>query len=389
MAKIVKGEMRGRPGKWIADFRDSAGVRRWITRDTKRECEDELVKAVAQSRQRTRPAGDPNITLSLYAADWLRVRAVKQATRESYTYILNHRILPALGALRVRDVSRGDVKAFLGALVAGEKPLARSTARFVLSVLGAVMASAVDDEIVVSNPCDGMGKVLGSDPARPDESKALTRQQAADLIDAAMTSARESVRRCATLFLFMVRTGTRLGEALGMQWNDLDFHGRKVHVARSVAAHGRIETPKSGKARAVDMSAGLADALLRHRAGQGDPDGAAWVFPSEVGTPLDASKVRKAFAAACKAAGLPPHLTPHSLRHTFGSLLISAGESPAYVQRQMGHASITMTVDTYGSHLPMGNVAAVDRLDGPSAGSGSKTVAAGAAPQATPAEGLA
>jgi len=62
---------------------------------------------------------------------------------------------------------------------------------------------------------------------------------------------------------------------------------------------------------------------------------------------------------------LPQHLTPHSLRHSFSSLLLQQGESPQYVKRQLGHASITMTVDLYGDHLPTGNKAAVDRLDTP------------------------
>ena len=64
-----------------------------------------------------------------------------------------------------------------------------------------------------------------------------------------------------------------------------------------------------------------------------------------------------------RAAGLPGHWSPHSLRHTFASLLLQAGESPTYVQRQLGHASIKLTVDTYGRWLPLGNPAAVDRLD--------------------------
>jgi hypothetical protein len=63
------------------------------------------------------------------------------------------------------------------------------------------------------------------------------------------------------------------------------------------------------------------------------------------------------------ATTLPRHFSPHSLRHTFASLLLQQGESPAYVQRQLGHASIQLTVDTYGKWLPLGNVAAVDRLD--------------------------
>lgn len=86
-----------------------------------------------------------------------------------------------------------------------------------------------------------------------------------------------------------------------------------------------------------------------------------WLFcPGLTATPTrkDAARsykaIRRAFARALKVAALPSYFTPHSLRHSFGSLLIAAGESPAYVQQQMGHASISMTVDVYGSWLPSG-----------------------------------
>lgn len=68
-------------------------------------------------------------------------------------------------------------------------------------------------------------------------------------------------------------------------------------------------------------------------------------------------------ASAGCGAELPGSFSPHPLRHTFASLLLPQGESPVYVQRQLGHASIKLTVDTYGRWLPMGNKAAVDRLD--------------------------
>jgi hypothetical protein len=69
------------------------------------------------------------------------------------------------------------------------------------------------------------------------------------------------------------------------------------------------------------------------------------------------------FARVLREAKLPGHFTPHSLRHSFASLLLSDGVSPAYVQRQLGHSSIKLTVDLYGKWLPMANKAAVDRLD--------------------------
>lgn len=81
---------------------------------------------------------------------------------------------------------------------------------------------------------------------------------------------------------------------------------------------------------------------------------------------------RKAFCKALKAAGLPLHFSPHSLRHSFASLLLQDHRSPAYVQRQLGHASITLTVGTYGKWLPLTDKAAVNALDD---SCGSKTVA--------------
>jgi integrase len=97
-----------------------------------------------------------------------------------------------------------------------------------------------------------------------------------------------------------------------------------------------------------------------------------WVFCTPEGRPLPKATIGGAFARVLKRAGLPAHFSPHCLRHTFASLLLQQGESPVYVQRQLGHASITLTVDTYGRWLPMGNQAAVDRLD---EASGSRVVA--------------
>jgi integrase len=102
----------------------------------------------------------------------------------------------------------------------------------------------------------------------------------------------------------------------------------------------------------------------------------AWVFCTTRGTMLNKGDVRRGFVRVLKRAELPLHFSPHCLRHTFASLLLQQGESPVYVQRQLGHASIKLTVDTYGKWLPMGNKAAVDRLDDASPGaSGSRVVA--------------
>src|SRR5262249_32154253 len=147
-----------------------------------------------------------------------------------------------------------------------------------------------------------------------------------------------------------------------------ELRAREIRGARGVS-RGRLDTPKSRHGRTVDMSQQLARALPRLHVERKTetlrPRGTARpppAFCTKRGTPLDTTNADKASKRVLKDAELPRHFTPHCLRHTFASLLLQQGESPAYVQRQLGHASIQLTVDTYGRWLPMGNKAAVDRL---------------------------
>jgi integrase-like protein len=88
-----------------------------------------------------------------------------------------------------------------------------------------------------------------------------------------------------------------------------------------------------------------------------------WMFCTRTGTLFHPRVIQRAFAHVLTEARLPARFTPHGLRHTFASLLLSDGASPAYVQRMLGHSSIKLTVDLYGKWLPMADKAAVDRLD--------------------------
>ena len=88
-----------------------------------------------------------------------------------------------------------------------------------------------------------------------------------------------------------------------------------------------------------------------------------WVFCNETGGPVDGDNLRhRVFYPLLGRAGLR-RIRFHDLRHTFASLLIQNGESLAYVRDQLGHASIQLTVDTYGHLVPGANRQAVDRLD--------------------------
>jgi integrase len=170
------------------------------------------------------------------------------------------------------------------------------------------------------------------------------------------------------MVLTLARTGMRFGEALGLQWQDIDFKGRFITVERSFSK-GRIDTPKNGKSRKVDMSQQLANALkeLKHfrkieilKKGWGRmPE---WVFVTHIGSPYHETYLRKVFYKAIKKAGLRK-IRIHDLRHTYATLRIAKGDNIADVSKQLGHHSIKFTMDIYYHWVPGGSKGEVDGLD--------------------------
>jgi integrase len=376
-------------GKWAVDYRDSAGRRHRPSFETRREAETFYGDAVREARQATRCVVNPDITLTEYATRWLRQVAsnVKLRSVQVYTNNLNLHLLPELGHRKVRQLHRGLIKDHLVAkLSAGAS---RGTVRLVHATVRNLLNAAVDDGVILANPAHRLGRQLRlvtPKMTHQEEVKALSREQLGHFLDAA----RQATPRYYPFFLALARTGLRLGEARALQWGDLDLTQRAARVARSISDDGKsVDTPKSGHGRTVDLSRQLVE-TLRHlevtrkaeTLRRGWREVPAWVFVNRLGGPLDADKVRVHFKHALKAAGLSLHFTPHSLRHSYASILLSDGVSPAYVQRQLGHATITLTVDTYGKWLPSSDKAAADRLDGPA---GIKMVSA--APSAASGEG--
>jgi integrase len=295
-------------------------------------------------------------------------------------------LLPFFGRARVSELTAGWILEILsGRLRAG---LSKGTVRILLATLRAMLNRAKFDGVLDRNPADRLSphlKLVVSSAARQERihRKAMTREELAKFLQTAALPMYE--RWVYILFLVLARTGMRLGEALALQWSDLDLTRREIRIARALSG-GRVETPKSGHGRPVDMSEQLAAVLWSERVGRSTVpihgaifDVAERIFTTRTRKPLDRNNVGRVFARILRRAGLPTHFSPHSLRHTYASLLLQQGESPAYVQRQLGHGSIKLTVDTYGSWLPMGNKAAVDRLDDAEWGAGgSKMVAVGA-----------
>ena len=163
------------------------------------------------------------------------------------------------------------------------------------------------------------------------------------------------------LFLVMAFCGLRIGEALGLQWPDVNTTRRRLLIRRQVIwrrkkdcvpgePRWQIREPKSeaGK-RVVEIPGPLVRFLDAHQAAQhGGPNPMALVFPSEDGTPLYPGNVRRRhFDPALKALGRVG-IRPHDFRRTFVAFHVESGTHPKQIQERMGHTDIRLTMDVYG-----------------------------------------
>jgi integrase len=306
------------------------------------------------------------ITFQDYATQWLAThaqQACKFSTARIYEANLRLHVYPVIGTKPVPDISRIDCRTLITAC--REKKLSAKSIANISRTVSSVLTQAVEDGLLAANPAFRLGRYYRHDGNPKAEIRPLTRDEAALFLGVA----REYAAAEYPLFLCALRTGMRLGELLGLQWGDVDFHGRFIEVRRNLVA-AKITSPKSGKNRRVDLSTQLGETLrtlLTARKAEALKKGwgrvPEWVFCNENGGPLDGDNLRhRVFYKVLAKAGLR-RVRFHDLRHTFASLLIAQGESLAYVRDQLGHASIQLTVDTYGHLIPGTNRQAVDRLD--------------------------
>ena len=360
--------VRMRRGKWVIDYRDDVGKRHWETVGTsKRAAEEALAERIYELRKGGFSFSLSKQTVKDYSEKWIetypRINNLKASTVRSYSQILRSHIVPPLGHLSLKDLRRDHIKEVI-ALLAG-KDLSRSSIRAVIATLRAMLNTAVEDGILLANPAIRLGKFTKTAAERREDINPLTRAE----LGIFLRSLETKFPAHYPFFLTLGRTGMRLGEALALQWDDIDFNARLIEVRRSLVG-GRVETPKSGKSRKVDMSLQLSAVLkdlLRARKEEtlrkGWRELPSWVFCDQNGTPLDGNNLRKrVFQKALTEAKLRKFRI-HDLRHTFATHLLQNKESPAYVQQQLGHHSIQVTVDIYGHLVPGGNKRAVDRLD--------------------------
>ena len=286
---------------------------------------------------------------------FLRLHASKKCkynTEHGYKGYLKNHLLPYFGKLKLCEITPLAVNEF----VAQELETGRrnSTVNKYTKLMSQIYSFMIDMDIVVKNP---LARIKSLKEERSEEIRSLSTEETKILI----SKTKEIYPDFYPLLFTALFSGMRQGELMGLTWNSINWITRKITVDKNFT-HGRVGTTKMGKVRKVDMSLELVKVLKEWRLAcpKGEYN---LVFPNGDGGYQDANNmIKRRFKPALSRAGIDS-LRFHDLRHTYASLLLANGAPMKYVQHQLGHSSIKMTMDLYTHLLSEVNEQCVNLLD--------------------------
>lgn len=342
---------------------------------TKRDAERRLTELLHQVNSGTY-VEPTKFTVGAFLERWLQdyaQGAVRPTTLDSYRYLIERHIAPALGriplgALKPLDLQRFYAEKLKSGRLDGRGGLSARSVQYIHGLLRESLGSAVKWELISRNPAEAVN------PPRQDRRE----MQVLDIgdVQAFLEVARGT--RFYALWMLDVTTGLRRGELLGLRWQDVDLEAGILTVRQTlVCLRGKILIQPRAKTqksiRVVSLPEMTLAALRDHQTQQLDertffgPDyeDHGLVFCSPEGRPVDPNNLAsRHFKPLLRQAGLP-NIRIQDLRHTHATLLLGAGVNLKLVSDRLGHTTTRMTADIYSHVLPRMRdevAAAVDKI---------------------------
>lgn len=319
---------------------------KWVSGKTKRELEEakrEIKRTYIEGIEVQR-----GITFGKFAREWYAIHkepGLSYSSRQTYSTVFNNHLMPEFEDRQMRAISANDLQAFMNARAGS----CRSTIGTIHSCLQNIFKLAYSQGIIDRDPSVALKKPAAEQASR----RALTDAEKAAVLGVGRT------HPDGLLILMLYYTGLRLGEAVGLRWEDIDFKTRMLSVKRDVdlkaGCIGEVKTKHS--LRDVPIPDELFDALLARR-------GIGYVFPTGGGHYKNASlnrlwlQLMKAVhdvdpSVETRSDGKTSILTAHYFRHNYASFLYEAGVDVLTAQRYLGHSKAQTTLDIY-THLSAG-----------------------------------
>jgi integrase len=342
-----RGSIRKKPnGNFEARYWDTDGRRRGKTFRTRKAASDFLNRVNADVlRGEYIDPKQGQTPFKAVAEQWLAMsRHLKPKTLRGYESIVHHHLLPTFGEKPVAAIKQSSVRAFLNDMTAsGAQP---GTVRNAYRALSPILALAVTDGYIRSNPCNG----VKLPKAAREEMVFLTESEVAALATA-ITSP------YGVLINFAAYTGLRAGEIAALKVERLDRLHRSALVSESVAdVNGQLITgpTKNYSRRTVSLAPFLVEELTEYL--ETHPKKATdLLFTSPTGQPFRHNNFYGRHFRPAVVKALPAEkrgMRFHDLRHTCAAFLIAGGAHPKDIKDWLGHSSITVTIDRYGHRFP-------------------------------------
>ena len=364
MGRNADGQGR-KPHKWRGRWRAYLTVgykpngspdRRYVYGATEGECLDKLDELRRQHRLGA--LGDASVTVADYLTDWLDQKRleVKRRTVDEYERELAH-ALPHIGHVKLSQLTALHVQRMMRAVNGGTTITRRTLKsgvvkerRFTLTARAAnqargILSNALDDAVRAG--------IIPSNPARrvkPLRHEAVDAQVwTAAEVERFLNTTRAGAAAQHALFYLALTTGMRAGELIALEWGDVT--ATHIHVRRTITREaGRVVVgpPKSRASnRTIALPPDARQVLVEHRAGLTlEGVDSPLVFPTGGGGMLTHSNLRRALRTWAERAEVPL-IRPHDLRHTYASMVISAGVNASELARQLGHSDPGFTLRRY------------------------------------------
>ncbi|HAZ19819.1 MAG TPA: site-specific integrase [Clostridiales bacterium] len=389
---LGKGEYQKSDGRYMYRYVDSRGNSRfvysWMLTQTDRppkgknsdKCLREMEKEIAKDLQDEIDSFKARkMTLNAFYENYIEQKQeLKTSTRTNYKYMYKKYVWDSIGRRKLPEINYSDIKKFYNQLIreVGFKPNSMET---IHTILHTIFSTAVRDGYIRVNPTDGvMAEIKKSHDWEKPKRHALTIQEQEAFVE--FTKSHDVYKHWLSLFTVLLGTGCRVGEVVGLTWDDCDFKNGIININHSLIyrpdeytgkAGFYISTPKTKAGeREIPMFDAVKKALLDERLKQMRDgfnqtviDGySGFIFSNRFSSVLSPHNINRAIDRITrdynveeselaerqnKEPLLLPHFSVHNLRHTFCTRMCENEPNIKIIQEIMGHSDITTTMDIY------------------------------------------
>lgn len=356
-------------GRYQAGYKDLVGKRKFITCNTEAEVLERfqtiqfsamstkepqakkgqaMKKPAAKAAKESKALADEKLVLAVYMLNWLekyKMGKIRPTSYARYQFCLQLLCKDELAHMDIRVIKLEHIQEYINRL---EAELSASTIKKQKLMLSQVLEHAMLTEVIQRNPVQGVQM-----PPMTHNTKVIFpyEKEEQDKLVAAFTEQKGNKLRFRYGWgaVLVLETGLRAGEALALEWNDIDEEKKLLKINKNmVRVDGknvvqRATKTESGK-RTIPLNSKAMEAVQHLKEQQ--VKGCAYVFATQTGEHVSYRHLLTTMERACEAAGVE-HRGLHALRHSFASNLYSRGVEVKVISKLLGHASVEITYNRY------------------------------------------